>query len=122
MTGGVVDQPCGNRPGMVPDGSAGSGVEGVGVIGGGHEHDAVHHHWRDLQAVRVVGMEDPLSPKLSDIGGVDLRQTAVTAPCEISVVRKPICSGRLSNELSGKDVDHRRSGFIGWMMIGWMIG
>ena len=110
---GIVDQPFRNRPHMVPDDAPGARIQRVGIIGRSHEHDAVHHHRRHFQPVGIAGMEYPLRPQLSDIRRVDLGQAAEAAPREIPVIREPVCSGRLGDQLGGKHIDHCRGRFPG---------
>ena len=110
VPGRIVDQSLRDRPRVMPDHQPSARIQRVGIVGRGHEHDAVRDYGRDLQPVRIAGMEYPLRPQLSDICRIDLRQAAEAAATEVSVVGEPIRSGWRGDQLSGKHVNHHRPG------------
>ena len=67
--GGVAGQALRARAPVVPDPPSGAGVERIALVGGGHVHDAVHHHRRHFQP-RGVGRA---STSIGDASRVTLR-------------------------------------------------
>src|SRR5580704_6036336 len=108
MLGGIVDEPFGDRPRIVPNGATSAGVEGKGVVGGSDEHDAVNDYRRDLEASRVAYVEDPLCAEVGDIRRRDLGEIAEAAPGVIPIVRNPVRARGLNEQVLRADVD--RSG------------
>src|SRR5689334_23021057 len=90
VAGGIVNQTGGDRPDVMPDHTAGTGVQRVSIVGGGHEHDAVYNYRCDLEPVRVAGMEHPLRPQFAHVAQVNLGEFAIAAPGEISVIGEPV--------------------------------
>src|SRR4029077_2987387 len=90
MLRGIVDQAFGDRPRIMPNGTASLRIQRIGIVRGGDKHEAVEYHRRDFQAIRVGRMEYPLREQLSDISGLDLIEAAKSAAPLILVVGQPI--------------------------------
>ena len=90
MGAGIVNQSFSGGPGMLPEHVAGTGVEGKYIVRRSYKHDAVHHHWRDLQRTGTSWVEHPLRLQSMNVVGVDLVKRTVAAAGVISVVRGPI--------------------------------
>src|SRR5581483_1657784 len=105
VPGGIIYQSFGDRMAMMPDHPAGPGIERKGIVSSRHEHGSVNHKRRDLEPVGILRVKHPLGAQLANIGGIDLRQTAVTAPGVVPVVRNPVCRGRFYQEVGGADVN-----------------
>ena len=100
VAGGIVNQTGGDGPDVMPNCAASTGVQCVSIVGGGHEHDAVYNYRRDLEPVRVAGMEHPLRPQLAHVAQVNLGEFAIAAPGEISIIGEPIRSRRVGFRVS----------------------
>jgi len=92
---GIVNQPFGDRPRVVPDVSAGLRIESIGIVGGSDKHESVENHRRDFQAIRIGRVEYPLRAELTHILRIDLIEAAEAAARIIPIVGKPICPHRL---------------------------
>src|SRR6202045_5432451 len=90
MLRGVVDQPFSDRPRVMPDHSAGLRIQRISIVRGSDKHEAIEHHRRDFQAIRIRRVEYPLRAQLPDILQIDLFEAAEPAARVIAVVRKPI--------------------------------
>lgn len=104
--GGIGDEAGGAGPGVLPDGLAGGGGDGVDLVGAGEIHDAVGDEGNGFEAeiahvlVEVGGVgkelgpegdgEGPLEGELVDVGGVDLGEGAIAVAAEVAVVGEPV--------------------------------
>src|SRR5205823_8288339 len=92
--GRVADEPLRPRPLVVPDFTAGAGIERVALVGAGDVHDAAGNDRRDLQARSARDAEDPLGNDPSRVARVDLRERTITAAAGLPVVAGPVCLRR----------------------------
>src|SRR5882757_837849 len=75
----VVDEAFCYWARIVPNGSAGPGVERVRIVRGSHKHHAPDDHRRYLKIAHVAHMKHPLCFQLADVGRCNFRQTAEAA-------------------------------------------
>src|SRR5205085_11217289 len=87
---GVADQAFCQRPGVVPNLTAGRRIKGIGLIGCRDVHHSVRDYRRDLQVPGIRYGEKPLWPESCYITRIDLLQGAVTIAAEASVVSRPL--------------------------------
>src|SRR5258706_4442044 len=63
----VVDEAFRYGARIVPNGSAGAGVERVRIVRGGHKHHAPHDHRRYLKIAHISHTTHPICLSLADV-------------------------------------------------------
>src|SRR5580765_918860 len=78
---------------IVPDRPAGAGVERPAFVGTRDVHDACHHDWRELEVGAAGQLENPSGRHARHVGGIDLREFAVTISAGFAIIAAPIDVG-----------------------------
>src|SRR5271157_2110083 len=100
----IVEQSRTYWPGIVPQASTCGGIESKNIIGGSHVHDAAHDHRGRLQLLRIDRMAKPSRAQLGDVTAMNLVQDAEAASGGVSVIRGPVFSDRLLQQIFSADL------------------